>query len=331
MQCFSSVQNLLARKYITLSIFFLLQAILFAILAAYFSLTLSCASTVRIRIINHGVYLGRYLTGGDNGADYWLCRKFPSPTAAVLPLPSPSPATPLPSSTPHIFIPYFPPPKRKAENGPPPTPPIHQPFRNEYPVNPSWEIARSLPSHLPPPPAKARTAKDKAKDAAATATAAPPLLPPVRLLVHPEPVKVSYQAVRSLVPQLWHVGDDDDDDDAATGRPKVDLAVHIGMAGPQPRFSVERRGHRDGYAMRDVDGEFLRDQERRLREGRDWVWAGLPTELETEADLDDVLKRWKGYCPVSFFLFLLPFTFPFFLSVGLVPVGRVPGPISLTR
>ncbi|KAK5658769.1 hypothetical protein OQA88_1580 [Cercophora sp. LCS_1] len=136
------------------------------------------------------------------------------------------------------------------------------PFKPEYPINPSWEIARTLPSYLPPSSSSS--------------------LPPIRLLVHPAPIHVSYSTVRALVPQLWSR--------------KIDYAIHIGMAGPRLFYSIERRGHRDGYAMKDVDGQFLNDQERRIKEGENWIWAGLPTELETDLVLDDVLVRWKGYC-----------------------------------
>lgn len=135
---------------------------------------------------------------------------------------------------------------------------------------------------------------------AKTAAAADPLssvLPPVRILVHPEPVRVNYQTVRGLVPQLWSHSEGGE---AGNGR-RIDLAIHIGMAGPAMMYCIERRGHRDGYGLKDVDGEFLRDEDRRLREGKDWIWEGMPREIETDFDLDDVLKRWKGNSPVSIF------------------------------
>ena len=62
----------------------------------------------------------------------------------------------------------------------------------------------------------------------------------------PEAVRVKYETVRALVPTFWDGAD-------------YDLAVHIGMAGPQAVYSLERRAHRDGYALRDVDGDFLDD------------------------------------------------------------------------
>jgi hypothetical protein len=120
----------------------------------------------------------------------------------------------------------------------------------------------------------------------------------VRLLVHSEPIRVNYQTVRSLVPKLWHL----EGEDTTTPRPrKIDLAIHIGMAGPRLFYSIERRGHRDGYNMRDVDGELLEDDERRVRQGKGWVWDGMPAELLTEFDMEDVLERWQGYSPVREF------------------------------
>ncbi|KAK6226857.1 pyroglutamyl peptidase [Colletotrichum tabaci] len=156
------------------------------------------------------------------------------------------------------------------------------PFKAQYPVNPSWEIARSLPTYLPPLRAK------NPKDHPSTSSSSPARpLPPVRILVHPEAIRVNYQTVRALVPQLW---------DPAT-HPRIDAAVHIGMAGPRLFYSVERRGHRDGYAFPDVDGNRLGDEERRREEGDGWVWHGMPPEIETGLDLEEVLGRWRGHSP----------------------------------
>lgn len=105
--------------------------------------------------------------------------------------------------------------------------------------------------------------------------------------MHPQPIRVNYKVVRALVPAFW---------DTYRGR-KIDIAVHIGMAGPRPMYQIERRGHRDGYEFPDVDGEKL--DEEKEKSGGEWVWDGMPEELETELDLDDVLERWQGYSAVS--------------------------------
>ncbi|KAK4165742.1 hypothetical protein QBC43DRAFT_207945 [Cladorrhinum sp. PSN259] len=140
------------------------------------------------------------------------------------------------------------------------------PFKEDYPVNPSWEIARSLPDYLPP--IRAKTVPSPSLNSK--------LLPPVRLIVHPEPVHVGYKAVRSLVPLLWETY-------------KPHYTIHIGMAGPRAFYSIERRGHRDGYKMRDVDGSFLGETEK--------FDTDLPEELETDLDVGDVLVRWRGFSP----------------------------------
>lgn len=151
-----------------------------------------------------------------------------------------------------------------------------QPFREQYPINPSWEIARGLPPYLPPLRAK----DPKSRKAVET--------PEVRILVHSEAIRVNYNVVRELVPGFW---------DTYQGR-KVDLTIHIGMAGPRPVYQIERRGHRDGYNMVDVDGHRVDEDEDHERNS-DWIWYGLPEELETDLDMEDILKRWKYYSSVS--------------------------------
>ncbi|KAG9233660.1 pyroglutamyl peptidase-like protein type I [Amylocarpus encephaloides] len=147
------------------------------------------------------------------------------------------------------------------------------PFRSQYPVNPAWEIASRLPPFLPPPPSNTSTIS--------SVTA----LPPVRLVVYPNPVKVSYDIVRELVPKLWDTG----------GR--VDYMVHIGMASGRKFYSVERRGHRDGYHGRDVDQKLLNDEERRFRGDDKWIWSGMPEELLSSIAVDDVWRRWRTALP----------------------------------
>jgi pyroglutamyl-peptidase len=71
------------------------------------------------------------------------------------------------------------------------------------------------------------------------------------------------------------------------------------MASGRKYYSVERRGHRDGYYGRDVDNEFLGDEGRREKEGKDWVWEGMPEEILSDVDVDDVWRRWRVALPVS--------------------------------
>jgi len=144
-----------------------------------------------------------------------------------------------------------------------------QPFAALHPVNPSWEIAKSLPPFLPP---SLRPATDNSYITEH---------PPVRILVHPEQVEVAYKTVRQLVPKLWE------------GR-KVDYMVHIGMATGRRFYSVERRGHRDGYKMKDVNGQFLEELD---RQEKHWTWAGMPDELQSSCDIDDTWRRWRVALP----------------------------------
>ncbi|ORY62269.1 putative pyroglutamyl peptidase type I [Pseudomassariella vexata] len=148
------------------------------------------------------------------------------------------------------------------------------PFKQEYPINPSWEIAKSLPEYLP---------LNRVKDPAHRSSSK---FPRVRLVVPPAPVRVNYEVVRELVPSFWDKTE-----------PKVDFVLHIGMAGPADVYSMERRGHRDGYKMKDVDGNFLNDEERHEREGDKWIWHDMPEELVTNLDVADIYKRWVDKIP----------------------------------
>lgn len=105
---------------------------------------------------------------------------------------------------------------------------------------------------------------------------------------------MNYEVVRDLVPTLW-----DGDSSSPPQRRKIDFAVHIGMAGPQAVYNLERLGHRDGYRLKDVDGNLLGDEERREREGEDWVWHDVPSELTTELDIEEIYKNWVERSPVS--------------------------------
>ena len=67
-----------------------------------------------------------------------------------------------------------------------------------------------------------------------------------------------------------------------------DFILHIGMAGGRDCYSLETRGHRDGYRIKDVDdcdgfgcGEVV------------WKREGVPDCLLVAWDEDDVLRRWE--------------------------------------
>ncbi|OAA64813.1 Peptidase C15, pyroglutamyl peptidase I-like protein [Cordyceps fumosorosea ARSEF 2679] len=163
------------------------------------------------------------------------------------------------------------------------------PFRAQYPVNPSWEIARSLPAYLPP-----LRAKDLAARPPPSADGADDNLPAVRILVHPEPIRVTYENVRALVPTFWDGTYGSGGEDGQQQAPRIDAAVHIGMASARPQYALERRAHRTGYLKPDVDGELLEDERPGRRDpGAGWIWEGLPDELDSALDIPGVYQRWK--------------------------------------
>ncbi|KAJ2904142.1 hypothetical protein MKZ38_008763 [Zalerion maritima] len=188
-----------------------------------------------------------------------------------------------------------------------------QPFKDTYPKNPSWEIAASLPEYLPL--ANPHNPDQRSR----------PKLPPVRIYVHPAPIRVSYRTVRAIVPKLWAGTatreDSDSDRDVPLDSPvhrtpnreangptpatRIDIVVHIGMAGPRHTYQVEMLGHRDGYAMSDVDGKMLGDDSPNPETGRrpcdedDWAWKGTPNHLVTDVDIKDVHRRWMELLPGS--------------------------------
>ncbi|KAJ4416504.1 hypothetical protein N0V82_006699 [Gnomoniopsis sp. IMI 355080] len=149
------------------------------------------------------------------------------------------------------------------------------PFKNDFPRNPSWDIASTLPSYLPILNAKSSTSVRDASIA----------LPPVRILVHPEPIRVTYATVRELVPKLWNP--------EFSGVPRIDFVLHIGMASTQPKYSLEQLGHRDDYKIRDLDGAVpVQDQD-----SPDWPWLNVPSQLTTGLDVGDVHQRWTKHLP----------------------------------
>ncbi|KAI0998825.1 hypothetical protein K3495_g9371 [Podosphaera aphanis] len=135
-------------------------------------------------------------------------------------------------------------------------------FLADQPQNPALEIVRKLPQTLP------------ATQIGETS------IPPVQIVITPDPIKVAYRAVRDLIPSLWD-------------RKRADMAIHIGLAQDRDYYSIERLAHRDGYRMADVDGFMCPDSRGHMAADPNWVWYGLPEELKSDLDIDDVWKRWK--------------------------------------
>ncbi|KXL45630.1 hypothetical protein M433DRAFT_4399 [Acidomyces richmondensis BFW] len=131
------------------------------------------------------------------------------------------------------------------------------PFQTKYPVNPSYEIARSLPRlSLPTMSSSHRT---------------------IQLIAFDSPIRVCYKESRELIPALL---------ESLIG--SIDLVLHIGMASGRHYYTVERYGHTGGYIKnKDLDGELppLDDAEKRF--------GICPERIETSLDFRDVVLRWQ--------------------------------------
>ncbi|KAF2760821.1 peptidase C15, pyroglutamyl peptidase I-like protein [Pseudovirgaria hyperparasitica] len=132
------------------------------------------------------------------------------------------------------------------------------PFLQEHEDNSSWRIASTLPSILP-------------------ATRDHPI--PIRIVVYPWPIRVSYQAVLDLVPSLVE-------------KVNPDIILHIGLASGRNFYAIEHGAHKSIYGTHiDVDGQGF-PQER-----SDEAFGDLPSILETGFDVHDLYRRWKAEIP----------------------------------
>lgn len=100
-------------------------------------------------------------------------------------------------------------------------------------------------------------------------------------------MRVTYSAVRELIPKLWAGGH--------AGVSKIDYVLHIGMASVKKQYVLEQVGHRDNYTLLDLD-EKLPEQD---PAAEDYPWHGVPAQLTTELDVVDIKRRWDSYLPVS--------------------------------
>lgn len=148
-------------------------------------------------------------------------------------------------------------------------------------MNPSWEIAKALPSSIPGSVGRRR----------------------VRIITHPQPVKVSYAAVHDLIGQIYDnslflstlpvVKSDGELAEVNSPQSKIprlpfDAVLHIGMAGPRRYYAMERQAHKAGYNMPDVEGKLLPLAYPNKH------WLGCPETLSPTWDLEDVYSRWKA-------------------------------------
>lgn len=131
------------------------------------------------------------------------------------------------------------------------------PFQDKYPVNPSFEIARTLPQLLP------RLASDRYA---------------IQIITHHSPIRVCYEEARSLVPALLEAYQD-----------TIDLVLHIGMASGRKFYAAERYAHRSNYDQhKDVDGHVPGIEE--VQE----LFPDCPVMMETSLPYEDVLSGWQS-------------------------------------
>lgn len=140
--------------------------------------------------------------------------------------------------------------------------PLSQPFKS-FLINPSWLIASALPDKLYP---DATTPDSPSNN---------PSPYKIKIVIHPSPIRVAYNTVSTVFPDLLAQHD-------------PDFILHIGMAGGRDCYSLETRAHRDGYRIKDVDdadgfscGEVA------------WKREGVPDCLLVAWDEDEVLRRWE--------------------------------------
>lgn len=99
----------------------------------------------------------------------------------------------------------------------------------------------------------------------------------IRLITHPDPIRVAYDDVRALVPALLTSYID-----------TVDLVLHIGMASGRAHYSLERLAHRDGYSKNaDVDGKRLPPDSGAVE------FPDCKHNLITSLEYDEVLAGWR--------------------------------------
>lgn len=129
-------------------------------------------------------------------------------------------------------------------------------FQEKFPVNPSYEITRSLPNTLAKLTADGRE---------------------VQIVGYGTPIRVCYEDVRQLVP-IMH--------ESYLGT--VDLILHIGMASGRDYYTAELYGHRDGYSKnKDIDGRTLPIDDGLIHFG------DCPAMMTTSLDYDEVLAKWN--------------------------------------
>ena len=137
-----------------------------------------------------------------------------------------------------------------------------QPFLSRYPKNSSWEIASTLPALIP-------------------ASAKNPT--PIHIHTHHVPIRVSYNHVLNLVPNLLPPKN--------PMYPAPDIILHIGLAAGRSYYAIEQSADGRGYSqIADVDGQRFPDSAAESH----FPSSKYPVKLSTSFATSDVLARWKG-------------------------------------
>ncbi|KAK5124471.1 hypothetical protein LTR85_001688 [Meristemomyces frigidus] len=131
------------------------------------------------------------------------------------------------------------------------------PFQDRFPINPSYEIARSLPKLLP----------QSTTDCEA-----------VRIISYGSPIRVCYEDARKMIPPMLE-----------SYHGTVDLVLHIGMASGRQHYAAERYAHRDNYGShKDIDGHVPTPEQ-----AVEW-FGDCPVMMTTSLDFDRTVKNWQS-------------------------------------
>lgn len=103
-----------------------------------------------------------------------------------------------------------------------------------------------------------------------------PFIGQAEIFLYPEPVRVAYRTVRSLLPRIFE------------SHPDFDYVIHLGVANLSTGFfKLEQGAHRDGYEKIDVDGIRGCDLEKSVEEG--WEdWNEQPKHIETSIKVEEL-------------------------------------------
>ncbi|KAK8181765.1 uncharacterized protein BKA78DRAFT_51001 [Phyllosticta capitalensis] len=184
------------------------------------------------------------------------------------------------------------------------------PFLTQFPINPSHEITKLLPTTILPDPSD-------------------PTSPRIRLIIHPSPLPVAYHPVATLVPTILSAQN-------------PDLVLHLGLAAGRNYFALERSSVRIGYGRnKDVLGQRWTDVDsdrqwpshlKAFTEG-DGKLCSYPDRLATSLPFEDIWRRWRALCadiegvgdgPSSSATFVTTISTP-------TPIGVAPSATSTSR